>query len=303
MRSLVPTRNLLCRGCRTYIAAALALFVSQALAQAMVLEVIPLQYRTAEQVIPIIQPMLAPGGGVSGLQNRLVVRTTPENLQEIRRILASVDARPRRLLITVRQDADSDAGRRAAEVSGSVQIGDNARVTVPGTADRRAAHIGAGPDDDGLRARVVDTRRAQSERSEQTVQVLEGNSAFIRIGQSVPVPQQQMVQTVIGGRVVTQVIDGMEYRDVGTGFNVLPRVSGDIVTLDINPQHDTSSRRLPGAIDTQRVATTVSGRLGEWMEIAGLNQDRSSGQSALLGRASGGSTDNRRVLIKVEELR
>ncbi len=103
--------------------------------------------------------------------------------------------------------------------------------------------------------------------------------------------------------LLTQVIDGMEYRDVGTGFNVLPRVSGDIVTLDINPQHDTSSRRLPGAIDTQRVATTVSGRLGEWMEIAGLNQDRSSGQSALLGRASGGSTDNRRVLIKVEELR
>lgn len=47
------------------------------------LEVIPLKYRTAEQVIPIILPMLAREGGVSGLQNQLVVRTTPANLEEI----------------------------------------------------------------------------------------------------------------------------------------------------------------------------------------------------------------------------
>ncbi len=288
-------RNLLCRWCRTCAAAALAgvlaLFVPLALAQVTVLEVIPLKYRTAEQVIPIIQPMLAKGGSVSGLQNQLVVRTTPGNLQEIRRILASVDAKPRRLLVTVRQDADSDAGRRAAEVSGSVRI------------DGGSTHIGTGPNDDGLRARVIDTRRVQSERNQQTVQVLEGNSAFIRIGQSVPVPRQQVVQTVIGGQVVTQVVDSAEYREVGTGFHVLPRVTGDNVTLDINPQHDTLNQQLPGAINTQHVATTVSGRLGEWIEIAGLDQDRSRGQSVLLGRASSSGTDNRRVLIKVEELR
>ena len=295
MSSLVSMHSFLCRWRRTCVAAALAvalaLFAPQALAQAMVLEVIPLKYRTAEQVIPIIQPMLAIGGSVSGLQNQLVVRTTLGNLQEIRRILASVDAKPRRLLITVKQDADSDASRSAAEVSGSVRI------------DGGSAHIGTGPDDDGLRARVIDTRRVRSERNQQTVQVLEGNSAFIRIGQSVPVPRQQMMQTVIGGQVVTQVVDNVEYRDVGTGFYVMPRVSGDNVTLDINPQHDTLNRQLPGAIDTQRVATTVSGRLGEWIEIAGLDQDRSRGQSILLGRASSSGADNRRVLIKVEELK
>ncbi len=299
--------NLLCRWCRACTAAALAgvlaLFVPLALAQATVLEVIPLKYRTAEQVIPIIQPMLAKGGSVSGLQNQLVVRTTPGNLQEIRRILASVDAKPRRLLITVRQDADSDASRRAAEVSGSVRIDGNARVTAPGTADSRSASVGAGPDDNGLRARVIDTRRVQSERNQQTVQVLEGTSAFIRVGQSVPVPRQQVVQTVIGGQVVTQVVDNVDYRDAGTGFHVLPRVAGDNVTLDISPQHDTFNRQLPGAIDTQHVATTVSGRLGEWIEIAGLDQDRSRGQSVLLGRASSSGADNRRVLIKVEELK
>lgn len=289
--------------CAAVVLAALVLGMPCAAAQTPVLEVFTLKYRTAEQMIPVIQPMLKSGGSVSGLQNQLVVRTTPGNLEEIRRILASVDALPRRLLITVRQDADSDRGQRAAEVSGSVRVDGNARITVPGTAGGRSPHAGAGADDDGLRARVIDTRRTDSERNLQTVQVLEGNAAFIRVGQSVPVPRQQVVQTVIGGQVVTQVVDNVEYRDAGTGFHVRPRLAGDRVTLDISPQHDTLNRQLPGAINMQRVTTTVSGRLGEWIEIAGLDQDRSRDQAVLLGRASMSGFDNRRVLIMVEELK
>ncbi|MDP2239361.1 MAG: secretin N-terminal domain-containing protein [Burkholderiales bacterium] len=285
------------------LAAALLLCVPRASAQATVLEVISLKYRTAEQVIPMIQPMLRPGGSISGLQNQLIVRTTPDNHEEIRRILAGVDTLPRQLVITVRQDADGDSGRRAAEISGSVRIDDSVRITVPGTIDSRAPHIGAGADRDGVRARIIDTRRAESDRNLQTVQVLEGNAAFIRIGQSVPVPRREVVQTVIGGQVVSRVVDSVEYRDVASGFNVLPRITGDRVTLDINPQHDTLNRQMPGAVNVQRVATTVSGRLGEWIEIAGLAQQNSHDQSVLLGRSSASGTDNRRVLLKVEEAR
>jgi type II secretory pathway component GspD/PulD (secretin) len=285
------------------LAAALLLNVPRASAQATVLEVIPLKYRTSEQVIPILQPMLRDGGSISGLQSQLIVRTTPGNLEEIRRILASVDALPRRLVITVRQDADGYSARRAAEVSGSVRIGDHARITVPGTMDKRAPHVSAGSGDDSVRASIIDTRQAGSDRNLQTVQVLEGNSAFIRIGQSIPVPQREVVPSVVGGQVVSRVVDSVEYRDVDSGFHVLPRVNGDRVTLDINPQHDTVNRQIPGAVNVQRVATTVSGRLGEWIEVGGIAQDRSRDQSALLGQASGRGADHRRVLLKVDEVR
>lgn len=288
--------------CIAAVLALLTLFAPQAMAQATVLEVIPLNYRTAEQVIPLIQPMLAHEGSVSGLQNQLIVRTTPGNLAEIRRILASVDTMPRRLLITVRQDADNDRSRRAAEISGSVG-NDHARVTVPGSGDRRGGSVVLNEGDDRLRARVLDSRSTASDRNTQTLQVLEGNAAFIRIGQSVPVPRRQVTQTVINGQVVSQVVDSVEYRDVSSGFQVVPRVAGERVTLDINPQNDTLNRRIPGAVNVQRVATTVSGRLGDWIEIAGLDQERDREQSALLGRTSSGGSDNRRVLIKVEELK
>lgn len=271
-------------------------------AQTTVLEVIPLKFRSTEQVIPIIQPMLAREGSVSGFQNQLIVRTTPANLQEIRRVLASIDTAPRRLLITVKQDADIERSRRATEISGSVG-NDRARVIVPDSGERRGGNVVIQDGDDRLRARVLDTRSAESDRNTQTIQVLEGNSAFIRVGQSVPVPNRQVVRSVVGGRVVEQVVDTVEYRDVATGFHVMPRVSGDRVTLDVNPQRETLDLQLPGAINVQRVVTTVSGRLGEWIEIGGSGQDRSEQGSVLLGSISRSGTDNRRVLIRVEELK
>lgn len=307
MPALVNEGKVFCRwrqACRgVALAAVLLLAVPHALAQATVLEVITLKYRTAAQVIPIIQPMLRAGGSVSGLQNQLIVRTTAGNLEEIRRILETVDALPRRMVITVRQDAESYGGQQRAEISGSVRLNDNARITVPDTTDSRVPHGGAGSVGDGVRASIIDTRRIESDRNLQTVQVLEGNSAFIRLGKSVPVPRREVVQTVVGGRVVSRVVDSVDFRDVDTGFYVLPRVSGNRVTLDINPRNDTLNRELPGAVNIQHVATTVSGQLGEWIEIAGVAQDRSRDQSALLGRASGAGADNRRVLLKVDEVR
>lgn len=272
------------------------------LAQTTVLEVIPLKYRTVEQVIPIIQPMLAREGSLSGLQNQLVVRTTPANLDEIRRILAAVDTLPRRLLITVRQDADSDRSRRAAELSGSVGS-DRTRVIVPDSGDRRGGNVVMQDGDARVRARALDSRAEESDRYTQTIQVLEGSSAFIRVGQTVPVQNRQVVRSVVGGRIVEQAVDSVEYRDAATGFHALPRVTGERVTVDISPQRDTLSRQIPGAVDVQRVVTTVSGRLGEWIEIGGLNQSRSEQRSEILGSSSHSGADNRRVLIKVEELK
>jgi len=274
-------------------------------AQVTVLEVIPLRYRTVEQVLPVIQPMLAPGGTASGLQGQLVVRTSPGNLEEIRRILASIDTVPRRLLITVRQDAYATYGERAAGVSGRAGT-DQARVTVPGGVTGAGGSVAIREADERLRARVVDSSSADSDRNTQTVQVMEGSAAFIRVGQSVPIPQQQtqVVRTYPGGRVVEQVVGGgVEYRDATSGFYALPRVTGDRVTLDLSAQREALSGQVQGGFNVQRAVTTVSGRLGEWIEVVGTSQSASGQQSVLLGRTSATASDTRRVLVKVEELK
>jgi type II secretory pathway component GspD/PulD (secretin) len=287
---------------RAAVAGALLLVFGAAHAQSTVLEVIPLRYRAAHEVIPIIQPLLPPEASVSGVQSQLVVRTTPANLEEIRRILASIDVAPRQLLITVRQDADISRQRSRAEVSGSVG-GEHGRVTVPGGRETRGGNVVLRDGDDRVRANVQESVSTASDRNTQSVRVMEGREAYVSVGQSVPVRERQVRRTVVGGQVVEQVVEGRQYRDVATGFYVVPRITGDRVTLDVSPQRESMSRQVPGAVNVQSVTTTVSGRLGEWMEIGGLNRDASGQQTVILGRSTSATRDSRRVLVKVDEIR
>lgn len=282
--------------------AALLLCVGAGVALAQtVVEVISLQYRSGEQVIPVIRPLLGPDSSVSGFQNQLVIRATPAELAQVRRMLAGIDTAPRRLLITVRQDAAIERDRREAEISGSLG-NDNARIAIPGSGSRSGGNIVLREGGDRLRARVVDTQRSGSSGSTQSIQVLEGRSAFVRIGESRPVRSRQVVRTIVNGQVVDRVVEGTEYRDADTGFSVLPRLQGDIVTLDIDPRNDSFDDARRGTVNVQRLTTTVSGRLGEWIDLGGITDSRNDERAVLLGRSSTRTDARRGVQVKVEEL-
>ncbi|HEY6280732.1 MAG TPA: secretin N-terminal domain-containing protein [Burkholderiales bacterium] len=267
-------------------------------AEQLELEVITLKYRTAQDVLPIVQPFVNQAGGtVTGTQNRLIVRTTHANLAEVRQILAGIDTLPRRLMVTVKQDAGLSAIQRSAELSGNAAVG-KAQVIVPPTGRAgRGLVVERQQGGNSVRTQVQSSESRVNENNVQQLQVLEGSEAFISAGQSVPVPQQTIIQTPQG----TQVVQNTEYRDVATGFYVKPRVFGEQVTLEVSPQRERIGP--DGRVDTQRVATTVSGRLGEWMELGGIDQSRAQQNSGIASRDSEHNTDQRRIYIKVEEIR
>jgi len=266
---------------------ALALAVQ---AQQTVLEVIELNYRNADQVIPMLKPLLAPGGTISGMQNRIVVRTTPQNLAELRKVLDVVDAMPRKLLISVRQQSAASGTGSEAEISGSIG-NDRARVTVPGTGSNQGGTVVITRDDDHVRGRVSQSQSAATDSSVQTLQVLEGNEAYIQIGQSVPVRSQS-----------AQGSETVQYRDAGAGFYVRPRVSGNQVTLSISTRRDSVADPNTGTLNVQRVDTVVSGRLGEWLELGGIVQESVQRDSGTVYRRSVSGQDDRRVFLKVEQV-
>lgn len=244
------------------------------------IEIITLRYRSAEQVIPVLQPLVEPGGALTGMQNQLVIRASPNNIADLRRVLASIDSRPRQLKISVRQGAEGAASDRAAAVSGTLSSGGGSSV----------------------QGRIVNSQDASDSRVTQTLQVMEGNVAVIQVGTSQPVPNRVVTRTPSGGVVIT---DATAYRDVTTGFSVLPRVSGERVTLEINPQRDTVNTNAGpvGTVSVQRASTVVSGRLGEWIELGGMSQTETRSGSAILSSSSASRSDNRSIWVKVEELR
>lgn len=277
---------------RTLLALAALAWLAAAQAQQSVLEVIMLNYRDADQVVPILKPLLAPGGTISGMQNRIVVRTTPQNLAELRQVLDAIDAAPRRLLISVRQDAAGRSTRDEAEISGSVG-GGGVRATVPGSGSNEGGTVVLRRGDDRVKGRALDSRSTASDRSVQTLQVMEGNEAWINVGQSIAVQDGG----VAGGTPSTQ------YREVGTGFRVRPRVSGQNVTLEISTQRDSLADAGSGNVDVQRVDTIVTGRLGEWMQLGGVAQQSSRTDRGTLSRSTSTGADDRSVYLKVDEIR
>lgn len=260
------------------------------------LEIIKLQSRTADQVLPQLRPFVEPGGTLSGMNNQIFIRASEANRRQIRELLGAIDRPPRRLLISVRQDADNTSLVRGGEVSGSVGS-DKVRIE-----SRRTVIGGAGVElrrgDDVVRGRVWDSRSAGSERVAQQVQVVEGGKAYINVGTSVPVPLRQVVMGP-GGVVVSE---SVVYRDLGTGFYAEPQVAGDLVTLTISPTHDTPGSYGPGSANIQRLTTTVSARLGEWIDLGGSVEERSGEEAGVLRHSTRGGGTARRVQLKVEEL-
>ena len=266
-------------------------------AQQTVLEVIDLKYRSAEQIVPMLKPLLAPGGAISSLQNRVILRTTPQNMAELKKVLDAVDTMPKRLVISVRQEAVGTGLANEAEVSGSIGAGD-ARATVPGSRSQQGGTVVIRKGDNVVRGRVISSQSAATDRGVQTVQVLEGNEATIRIGRSVPIRSQNVIQTPQG----TQISQSVEYRDADTGFRVRPRVNGDRVTLEINSRRDTLADPNSQTFDVQRVDTVVSGKLGEWMEIGGMDQNRVQNEGGTISRRTGSVSDDRKVFLKADLL-
>ena len=202
------------------------------------LEVITLQHRSVEEILPVVRPLLDKDGVASGMNNQLILRTSPRNIAEIRKLLSKIDTAPRRLRITVLQDVDSATMQRLTEMSGSVGAGDGGRVTVSPLDDNAGLSVEAGEGGNQVHGRVYSTRSLADDKKQQQVTVLEGRRALIRTGQSVPVQQQQVVVSPWQ----TQVIDNTRYRDVTSGFYVLPRISGDRVTLEVTAQHQPFSQ-------------------------------------------------------------
>ena len=268
------------------------------MAESMKLEIIPMKNRMVSDVIPIIKPLVAPGGTVTGMNNQLIVKTTPSNLEEIKSVLAQIDNAPRSLMISVKQGVSGNQSLQERALSGRYNS-ENVRIQSrdPG----RGGTIIEGRDSDGnvIRYRQLESQTRSEDNNVFRVQGLEGHPAHINIGQSIPIPNRTTVVT--GAGVVVQ--DGTEYHEVSSGFYVLPRLNGDIVTLLVAPRLSKTSGRGFRTIETQDVQTTASGRLGEWISIGGINQLFSNEYSRDLSNSRSSGSEQRNIMLKVDEIK
>lgn len=250
------------------------------------IEVIELKARTLDEVLPVVRPLVGDDAAVTGMGNNLIIKASPAQVAAVRKLLAEIDHPPKRLLITVSNQGENLGSTSGYAASADIKIGQGqVGINSPGRP--------VGDSQGRIALHDADTRRSRT--ASQQVQALEGRPAYISVGAQVPVRERQ--EYSVNGVPYSREVTGL--RDVSSGFYVVPHVSGEFVSLEIL-QHDDRRAGAGGRIDTQRATTTVRARLGEWVDLGGIDT-RGSGSRTGLGYATRNQeSTTRQIRVKVE---
>jgi len=255
--------------------------------------IIQLKHRTAREIIPLIQPMLGPHDAVAGADYRLIIRTSEATIREIERILAQVDVTRRQLQITIEQLSAENRTQNNQSVSGRARIGDNAHIVLPNkTPNENGVQIAK----DNLRYSATKSKQTLSNNNTQTVMTLDGQRAYIRVGQSVPHVKRILAISHQGAAIAHEV----GFQNIISGFEVLPRVHGKHVKIEISPRLSTLENPETGLVNFQELSTTVEAKLGEWIDLGAILGSRSEVHRTVLESGSGQSSERRIVRLKIE---
>jgi len=250
------------------------------------LTVIKLKGRTAGEVIPLIKPFMDPKDTITGMGNQLIVRTSPERLDDIYSILDKFDRPPRRLIIHVRQGRLTDDERRRLSAGINANIGEH--VTV---------EAGDNTKDNSMRLHARTHRTRHDHDVIQHIQTLEGKSAFITTGRAIPIQERN---TYISSGAIHQQ-QTIHFQDATTGFYVIPRLNENRVTLQISP-HMNQPAKADGSLKIQQARTTLSGQLGEWIAVGGTHQNAKRQGTGLTRYQATQTEDNSETYLLVEEI-
>lgn len=255
--------------------------------QAASLVTLQLHNRPATEVIPIIEPMLAPGDVITGHGYKIFLRASAQTVADVKAMLEALDNAPKMLRISVFQGSRQSLKR--LDISGSLRIdGSDGGVSIGNPDSSGAGSIDYSSGD--TRAGVDATRQNQDREGGplHQVRVAEGNEAFIQTGARVP---------YYGGD------DGTVLQNVTTGFYVLPRIHGNRVTLEVRPFKNSLSKSHSGTIDTQSANTTLHGGIGKWLQVGGVSEHSSYTQSGNATYSSGSSNREDSIWIRADLLR
>lgn len=247
------------------------------------LEIISLQHRNAEELLPLLQPIIAPTESISGMSNQIILRANEHSRNEIKKLIQQLDVARKQLIIHIIQDADSATTQELTGFSGHIGIG-NVGIDTP-------SHHSDGK----LNAHIISTRDLKQQHSSQQIRVVDGGRAFINTGQQRPINQTQIIHDRWGNRTVTST----NYQSADVGFYVRPRLNGNNITLEIETKNNQFTPN--NQIDIQQTNSSISGKLGEWILLSNSQQDSQNDNNSINSRGLRNKQQEHNILVKVEE--
>lgn len=244
-----------------------------------VMEVITVYNRPAEELRPLLLPLLESTDQIVANGDSLIVKTEPEHLSAITNLIRKLDNPLKNLLITVVQSRDLTAEQLNAGVNFNIQV----PISHPGNPKGYAQGY------------YNQFQGHNNHQNTQTIRTLEGAPAHIKSGNVVPITNYQVYQDGYGypyQNRSTQLIEAT------TGFEVTPRLVGQQVELDVAPWSDRFNYQ--GQIETQSANSVIRANLGEWVDLGGVAESGQSSGNTPFGYNRQTGQNNLHILVKVD---
>jgi type II secretory pathway component GspD/PulD (secretin) len=246
---------------------------------------IPMQYRTAAEALPMVQQLLSPEGRAvaDGRTNALLVVDSEETIQRVREFLEGFDKPGKQARIRVRFEEASASDRSTAQ----------GRARASG--EDWSVGVGKPMTKDGVDVRLQDRSRTQQGSSEFFVTVVSGSPAYIMVGQDIIYNQRWIDLT----RRYARITESVTIQRIETGFEVKPVILKDHADVEITPR---ISHGGPGSrvIHFTEASTRLVAPMGQWVTIGGTSQQSNEVIRAVLEAGRGERSSVTSISLLVE---
>lgn len=242
------------------------IFGGHTVAAEAIMEVIPLHYRSGNEIQALIEPLLAEGDSIIANQDSVIIKTLPTRLQNIQQTVSKLDTPIQNLLISVMTTHQDQAS---------------------------AAILDSPSSNHGMSGIQSSTQGIDDRKNLQQIRTLDGHVSRIEISQSRFQENVSVFETVDGYRGFST---NSTRQPHGQGFSVIAHLQGDNeVLIQIEPW---SERENQNNIDGHYAKTSSRIRLGEWVDLFG---GRKTPRQEFAGMNHDLHTSGMHLFIKVEK--
>lgn len=230
------------------------------------LEIINLKHRPAQDIIPILEPLLEKDASISGEKFVLFIRASNETLQQIISILPTIDAELRVLRISIMQESAQTMQRYGYRISGSSQKkSGNSNVM------------------------VYSTKRSSNNPKQQVILVSEGQWASLQTGVNMP----SITRSTNPDGTITE---SVQYKSIYTRLKIQPIIRGKKIKMQV--QSFTGNKENIASI--HGIKTNISGNLGQWIALGSIIEKSNSSNSGFVFSTQRRLNSKQQIFIKIE---
>ena len=212
----------------------------------MQLETIRLEYKPAADIIPLVEPFLVENAVISGEGYKIIVKTSAENMPQVKQLIADLDIPLQQLQISV--SLNPAVLQQDNSIPAATAAGDEQQTTASAPVSASAT------------TQIYKTRGQQVAGGVQLVQVLQNRWSLIRTGQAIPVVQRSRNPD-------GTITESVSYQQVNQGLRIRPHLTGEQVILTIQPFYEAASQTSAGQQLYYKPEKQTATRLGTWISV------------------------------------